>query len=180
MNINDLFEKAIRDGESAEKELFEALLVRFRAIVHQRIWEKNDSEDVAQEALLAVAREYKGIKFEISFSAWAAKVLDYRILAYIKRKRTTQARVSEAPPEDCSRPDLSQSPGLRLKLLKCLKELFAANPRYARIINLHYQGYSIEEVCRRLKIKAGNSYVILSRAREMLAKCLGKRNEVES
>lgn len=177
MGINKLFEKVLQGDRAAEKELFESLSVRFRAIVHQRIWDKNDSEDVAQEALMTIVTKYREVVIEKNFSAWAAKVLDNRILAYIKRKRASQSRISNSPPEEYQMPVPPELSDLKHRLLKCLKEIFRANPRYARILNLHYQGYTTEEVCRLLKITSSYSYVILSRARNMLVKCLDEEKE---
>lgn len=179
MNINDLFNKALKGNKIAEKELFEALSVRFRAIVHQRIWEKNDVEDIVQEALMTVVREYRELNVKTSFSAWAVRVLDNRFLAHLKRRRASQYRLTNSPPVEHVTLNEPQSPGLKLRLLQCLKDVFRVNPQYARILNLHYQGFTIDEVCRHLRIKSGNAYVTLSRARQMLARCLEKQSEVQ-
>lgn len=179
MNINALFDIALKGDEIAEKELFEALSVRYRAIAHQRIWEINDVEDIVQEALMTVVREYRGLDVRTSFSAWAIRVLDNRILAYLKRKRTSQSRQAGSPPVEYTTSDGSHSPDLKLRLMRCLKEVFRVNPQYARILNLHYQGFTIDEVCRHMGIKSGNAYVTLSRARQMLAGCLEKRSEAK-
>jgi RNA polymerase sigma-70 factor (ECF subfamily) len=179
LDINALFDNVLQGNENAERELFEKLSVRFRVIAYQRIWNKNDFEDVAQEALLTVAGNFKEVAIERSFTAWATKVLDNKIMAYVKRKQTSQCRLLESPPEDYSLYDERQYSNLKNRLIKCLKRLYRANSRYARIINLHYQGFTVEDVCNRLKVSVDNSYVILSRARSMLTKCLDEQNEVK-
>ncbi|MFH2035876.1 MAG: RNA polymerase sigma factor [Candidatus Zixiibacteriota bacterium] len=177
MIINELYSRAKDGNKTAENELFNALIVRFRAIGLQRIWDKDDIEDIVQDALKTVAEEYKRIEITDSFSAWAAKVLDYKILAYIKKKQTRQAYAGNMPPDETllSEPQLSSD--LKLQLIRCLKRLSENKPKYARILNLHYQGYSVEEVCRQLGITPSNSYVILSRARILLVKCLEEKQE---
>ncbi|MCP4703685.1 MAG: hypothetical protein GY865_03665, partial [candidate division Zixibacteria bacterium] len=48
------------------------------------------------------------------------------------------------------------------------------NRRHARILNLHFLGYTTEEICSRLEITKTNMYSLLSRARSMLELCLNK------
>ena len=174
MNLNDLYNSARSGQHLAEEDLFRILSVRLRVIANQKIWDGNDAEDVAQEALAYSAREYRKIEIRTSFAAWAAKVLDNRVLSYIKAKRAQKERVEALPDNDqhAARQDLDVE--LKNILRDCLKKIAKHNPRYARIINLHYQGYTTEEVCDRLNMTPNHSYVALSRARSMLAACLEK------
>ena len=63
---------------------------------------------------------------------------------------------------------------LKEQLLFCLERVGQSNRRYARILNLYYQGYTTDEVCLRLGINANHSYVALWRARSLLEICLEK------
>ena len=172
MDLNELYNSARSGQQSAEDDLFHNLSVRLRVIANHKIWDENDAEDVAQEALAYIAREYNKIEIRTSFAAWAAKVLDNRVLSYIKGKRAQKERVEALPDTDqhSAIPDCDAE--LKVALLDCLKKIARANPRYARIINLHYQGYTTGEVCSRLNMTPNNSYVALSRARSMLTTCL--------
>lgn len=123
---------------------------------------------------MVISREYTSIKIETSFAAWCRKVLDNRILSYIKKKRTREfSIVDECGPADLAVSD-EVSHDLKMRLLDCLRKVAGVSPRYARIINLFYQGYSTEEVCAKLDISANNAYTILSRARSLLGLCLEK------
>jgi RNA polymerase sigma factor (sigma-70 family) len=121
-----------------------------------------------------IAREYKQIDIRTSFVAWACKVLDNRVLTYIRNKKTRQDRIR--PLAEGAEPTgvLDGDVELKVTLRDCLKKISTDNPRYARILNLHYQGYSTDEVCRKLNMTPNHSYVTLSRARSMLAACLEK------
>jgi RNA polymerase sigma-70 factor (ECF subfamily) len=172
MDINALYEIARSGDRAAEDDLFQTLAVRLGLIAHHRIWDKADAEDVVQNSLMIIAREYKKMHFDVSFSAWAHKVLDNRILAHIKQKRS---RGGQPAPlfDELNRPDAwTADPTLESRLLECLQEVSAHDRRYARMLNLHYQGYTTQEVCERLKITPKHSYVILFRARSRLEKCL--------
>ncbi|MDH4034538.1 MAG: hypothetical protein OEV80_12145, partial [candidate division Zixibacteria bacterium] len=63
-------------------------------------------------------------------------------------------------------------PALKRRLLDCLKKIRSTNLRYARILNLQYQGFDTEDVCRRLAVTRSNLYSLLSRARTVLELCL--------
>ena len=179
MNLNVLFQSAGGGDEKAEKRLFEQLSARFRLLARHRIWNGADAEEIAQEALMTVAREYRRVQITASFSAWAHKILDNRVLAYIqsaKRQAGRTEKLSEET-ENRGRPMSAEDGVLRRQLLDCFRQVAEPNRRYARILNLHYQGYGTEDICRRLSITPSNFYSILSRARALLRRCLEREEE---
>jgi len=178
MTINELYNKAREGDAAAEKELFEKLTVRLRLIATQRIWSRIDSEDVSQDALMTITKEYRDLQVTVSFTAWACKVLDNKILNYIRAKGTQTKYFESSAPFADSSVAAEENPLLKDALLKCLKEISKHNPRYSRAVNLQYQGYSSEEICSRLGVTKNNAYVMLSRARSMLKECLKRAGVV--
>lgn len=178
--INDLYRRTLDGDKSAENELFEFLTARFRLFARHRIWIQADAEEIVQETLMVILGEYKSLVIDTSFTAWAYKVLDNRILAYIKnrsRDRDRTAKMDDLPEKTAA----IENPGandLKRRLVTCLRKICVANTRYARILNLHYQGYVTDEICTRLGITQTNFYSILSRARSLLDFCLDK-GEIE-
>lgn len=171
LGINDLHELACRGDNISEKILFNKLLVRFRYVVSQRGWDIDDTEDIVQEALAVISGEYKKIEFKISFSAWAHKVLDLRMLAYSVKKKRNQNRMTQLH-NNFSDNSVSSNPLLLSQLQLCLKKIHDANNNHARILNLKYQGYNTEYICKRLNVTQNNLYLMLFRARKWLAYCL--------
>lgn len=174
MDINTLHKQAADGDPAARDKLFELLSVRFRLLAHQKIWNQEEANDVVQDALAAISREFEILKVESSFAAWAYKVLDNRILASMKSKRTEHNRLSSSIEVGEIGGVIRTDPELMIKLEDCLRKVLRANQRYARVLNLSYQGYTIIEICSRLKVKKDHAYVLLSRARSMLALCLEK------
>jgi RNA polymerase sigma factor (sigma-70 family) len=173
LNINELYKDAVTGDKTAEHKLFQYLSERFEQFAHHRIWNAEDARDVAQDAMVSIAREYKSVGFETSFQAWAYKVLDNRILSYIKKKKQRGDRVVTV--EDVrliGDVPLNINPELQSRLLDCLKKVGAVNRRHARILGLHYQGYSTDEICGRLSMTKNGLYISLGRARTMLEICL--------
>ncbi|SYZ73403.1 hypothetical protein TRIP_C21521 [Candidatus Zixiibacteriota bacterium] len=174
LDINTLYEKARSGGRAQEDELFSVLTVRFRLIAGHRIRNGEDAEDVVQESLAVICREFRKTEIHSSFAAWAYEVLRHRMLSYFERRNTLRSR-SEPLDEELQISDKSLAndlADLKTSLIDCLMEIGGYNIRYARILNLHHQGYDTEEICRKLSVSPGNFYLILCRARLLLDKCL--------
>jgi len=177
MNINALYNRLIKDPESRyirEKELFNQLTVSFRIFAQQRIWNSQDSEEIVQDALMTIASKYRDIEFETSFAAWAYRVLNFKIADYFKARKIRENARYRLTKEARESVLLDLDPILKSRLLECLRKIGEVNSVHARVLNLHYQGYTTNEICDRLDINRGNLYVMLSRARVMLDKCLDK------
>jgi len=173
-DLNVLYCLAKEGNRAAEQSLFACLSERFRAFARRRYWGEESYEDIVQDALATISREYEGLQITSSFAAWAYKVLKNRMLT-VKRTQRLRARwtipMAEAMELLCVE---SVEPDLGYRLLRCLEKIGQANVQYARILNLHYQGYTTEEICARINIPRNTFYTILFRARAMLRNCLEK------
>ena len=86
LNTAELHTKACQGDKSAEKELFQILFVRFRYFAGQKIRNQQDVEEVVQNALMAVSRKYSKINVDVSFAAWAHKVVSNEVLKHYRSK----------------------------------------------------------------------------------------------
>jgi RNA polymerase sigma factor (sigma-70 family) len=173
-DINTLYQQVSAGDSTATEQLFCLLGVSFRMFVRHRVMNGQDCEEIVQDALTTIAEKYRQVQIESSFAGWAYKVLNNKVLDYYKSKRV---RAAKTTPMEMAEPDLIGTITdlqLKTKLLDCLRKIHGANSFHARALNLHYQGYSTEEICTRLGIAANNFYVMLSRARTMLRVCLEK------
>jgi RNA polymerase sigma factor (sigma-70 family) len=172
MNLNDLHKNASAGDKTAETRLFGKLLARFRLIARQRIGDSSDVEEVVQEALVVVARKYRDLKIEVSFGAWAQRVIDLGIKDFYRKKGRQESRRDQYV-ELLGSSDLSEEDvNLKRRLLHCLKRLHRVNHRHARILNLAYLGFDMTEICQKLALTRNNSYSVLFRARQALKDCL--------
>jgi RNA polymerase sigma-70 factor (ECF subfamily) len=178
LDINDLYEKARVGGANDQDRLFEVLSVRFRLFACQRIRNEEDAKEVVQDALLKVSDQYRQIEIRVSFGAWAYKVLINELRNYIRKKTRRGDLMETSDRIDGAIGAWEPDPDLEPQLVDCVRKLARRNLRYARILNLRYQGYGAEAICRKLDISANNFYVILSRARAMLKSCLEKGESI--
>ena len=174
MDLDSLFESALKGNQKAEQELVDILSVRFRLFARRRIWNEQDLEDVIQDAIVTVLKKYKSAAIKGHFAAWAHTVLHYDILKYYRRQNISRNRLAGGQINADSFSSWQPDPEFGTRLLKCLKEMHKRNKRYARILNLHYQGFTTDEICSRLKITSNTHYITLMRARTMLRACLAK------
>jgi RNA polymerase sigma factor (sigma-70 family) len=179
LDINEAFQRAKKGDQAVEEQLFEQLVVSFRAIVQRRIWDRMDGEDVVQQALITVLGKYKTAEIATNFAAWAHKVLNNKIMDHIKMKQLRGLKMEEYIGQQETLMVRIPDPGLKARIKGCLARVNRSHKQYARILNLHFQGYSTEEICSALGITPNNFYVSLSRARTMLEACL-KQKETDS
>jgi RNA polymerase sigma-70 factor (ECF subfamily) len=173
-DINYLF-KQVREGDTTkEKRLFQVLSEKFLYFTHHRIWDKPDAEEIVQDTLMTIYREYTKIEFTVSFAAWAYKVLINRILDHVQTKKRRGSILNHAIKNNSiPRPALPlENPELKRRLLFCLEKIGRSNIRYARILNLHYQGFSTTEICEKIELTKNVFYTSLFRARSLLLSCL--------
>lgn len=171
-NINRLFQGFRNGDKTAEKELLGHLTVSFRIFAKQRIRDEYDSEDVVQETLVTIMEKSRDIEIETSFAAWAYKILQNKIMNYVSSKQNRK-RLSENPGAEFKNTGTPhRDVELSLRLRECFRKINKQNPHHARILNLKYQGFSVQEICRIMKITPNNMYVKLFRARAALEQCL--------
>ncbi len=173
-SIESLYRDICNGSIEAEDILFKALTVRFTVIARKRIWDRQDAEEIVQDALMAVFANFKEAHIKGPFAAWAHKVLQHKVLNYYRSKSRHDKKFSTTDCLDLVSGKFTPDPMLEAELTKCVKKVVAANPRYGRILVLIFQGYSADEICLRLSITKANCYTALSRARSMIKLCLNK------
>lgn len=174
MEINNLQSKARCGDDSAEDRLFRLLRARFLLLAQRKLRDRDDSEEVVQEALKTVFEKHREMEFETSFAAWAHRVLENKILTFLRtRKRHNDRRENFVEGTAVGVQDQPDS-ALESRLLDCLRKLNRVNRRHARILVYKYQGFTVAEICDRLGLTRTNLYTLLSRARSMLEFCLEK------
>lgn len=174
MEINALYEAA-RDGDrQAEERLFVELGESFRLYLRQRIQNNQDAQEVVQDVLLTIADKYKEVRIEKSFAAWAYKVFEHKLFTYYRAKRTRQSKFVEMDDGEVAGQAYTPDPELKRRIDECLKNISRANKRYAEILDLHFQGYSGDEIGEKLGASKNSVLICLSRARARLKQCLEK------
>jgi RNA polymerase sigma factor (sigma-70 family) len=173
-----LFKKARLGDNQAKNRLFELLRARFYLLAKYIVGVEY-ADDVAQEACMTVAQEFHNLDDDSDIRVWAGIVLRNKIGNHIQKQKVRQ-KTSIAVDDPGKIPQAHSQeidPLLRSKLLSCLKAVRKANPKYARALNLHRLGYSVEEICARMNVSRNGLYSILHRGRKLLKDCLSRGDE---
>ena len=173
--MEKLLTRARQGDKSAEEEIVRFLLVRFTYLAKRRV-PGEEAEDIAHDACLTVLQKYMTEGPTGRFEPWAYGILKRKIGNYYQRREVRQTVMADEMQTDTGpKSEAAESAQLMAARLRdCLRKLVRAYPRYARVLNLVYQGYDTIEICRRLEVKPNNLYVILNRGREMLGACLDR------
>jgi len=174
LEINTLYKNVLNGDKNSENILFKELYVRFSLFAFQRIRNEGDIEEIVQDTMLTIINNYREINFETSFSAWAYNVLINKIRNYNRKKRAVRKYIREDLDNTEKHMDWGADPIFVPKLLDCLRQILVINKRYARVLNLKFQGYDTDFICKKLNISINNLYVIISRARSLLQECLDR------
>jgi RNA polymerase sigma factor (sigma-70 family) len=171
-HINYLYNKALNNDKKAVNELFDYLSVSFRLFLQSRNLDRYDIEDIIQTVMLTISQKYRDLTSPYNFSSWAYKVLMNKLYDYYKSRKGKKSKNINIDYMAKEHPGINSHAALLIQLKKCLSKISKKNLRYMRVLNLSYFGYTKSEICRKLQITPGNFYVILSRARAMLKRCL--------
>ena len=131
-----------------------------------------DAEEIVQNSLLVVYEKYADIDIKTSFAGWAHTILTNKIKEYYRTKSMHNRKLDEYVQQNSDSGNAEYITDLIRRLQECIRKLNEVNQRHARILNLNYQGYSVEEICHKFELTKSNLYSILSRARAALNECL--------
>jgi len=171
-NINELYHRALQGDNTAEQQLFRHLTVIFRMFIRQRGAGHPDLEDIVQSAMMKVAREYRRTPINSSFGSWAQTVLKNTFIDSCRRESMRRSKLAILASEHRTSSRPLPDPTLKARLKGCLRKVHEINPLHARVVNLHYQGFTAAEICDRLHITVNHLRVSLFRARAVLRTCL--------
>lgn len=173
-NINDLHQLALSGQPGSEENLFSSLSDMFHLFVRHRVADASDREEIVQSALLKVFNGYRDRTEIRSFAAWAHQVLRNQLIDFYRQAAAVERKQESIDARWGNRTSSQSDPTLVGRLRAALSALTRVNPRHARVLALHYQGYTIEEISERMDVGAGYCRVMLSRARAFIAHHLVK------
>ena len=131
------------------------------------------ADDVLQETFLTVSSKSEDFAKGSNFVAWACRIAKYKILEASRQNKRTSGMLSPSAIEAvcASELGLQESNEAELAALKlCIDKL---SPHSRRAFELRYSnGHNANEVASLLGWTVDSVYVVLSRGRKMLQKCI--------
>jgi RNA polymerase sigma-70 factor (ECF subfamily) len=152
--IDSRIAAAARGDRAAAEALLTELLPRVRNLVRYLVRGDRDVDDIAQEALIAIARGFASYRGEGTLTAWADRIAARTTFAFLRRER-------REPGNDTSGPDLTVVPhpddgpdryAERRQLVRMLDQI-SDDQRHVLVLH-HALGLSVPEIAESLAVSA--------------------------
>ncbi len=181
--------RLIANAIAGDQSAFRAIMKKYHDpvcnLLYRMIRQKDEVEDLAQEAFIKAFQSLASFNEEFAFSTWLFKIASNNCIDYI-RKRKLQTFSIDKPiasgdgefsfeiPDSTYEPDREIIAGQRTKLLN--EAISSLPPRYRTVILMrHTEEKDYAEIAKELKLPIGTVKAHIFRAREMLYKNLRKK-----
>lgn len=177
-----LIKSALAGEQSSYDRLMKKYYNLIQSLVYRMIFNKEDVEDLTQEAFIKAFNSLHKFDREFAFSTWLYKIATNNCIDYLRKKKLTTFSIDKeiSSEDDDLRfeiPDEEHKPDKRVmneQREKIIEQAINSLPdKYKKVIVLrHKEEKDYEEIAEELKIPLGTVKAHLFRARELLNKFL--------
>ncbi len=177
--------KHIRLAIEGDQDAFSWLMKKYKGplynLIYRMVNEKNEVEDLVQEAFIKAFNSLKNYNQEFAFSTWLYRIAMNNTIDYLRKKKIETFSIYQEDDEEETNeyeiPDLTYSADAQLILeqrQQIINDAIDSLPeKYKKIIELrHKEELSYEEISEILHLPIGTVKAHLFRARELLNKFL--------
>lgn len=171
MTDAELIKGCIKEDASCQRALFQRYAGSLLGVCHRYARNKEDGEDILQDAFIKIFKKMAQFKGEGSFEGWMRRVVvNTALKKYTVSRYTKEFSVGEIT--DPSVANLNDAPAFHQLSEKDLLVLINNLPDgYRLIFNLYViEGYQHDEIAQMLGIQPGTSRSQLVKARQLLQK----------
>ena len=173
------------ESDSSHRDYVNALFVqhspRIRGFILSVLPNMSRADDVLQETFMTVTAKADDFVSGTNFFAWACRIARYKVLEECKRDNKSSGMLSGEVIEAICSTQAGATNELREEQLHALQKCVSAlSPHARRAIELRYtRAHKIGEIAQILGWSIDSVYVVLSRARDALGKCINEKLGVE-
>ena len=179
----------IDEAIGGKQEAYRRLMTKYRQLIYNLIFRmirnKEDVEDLTQEAFIKAFNSLDKFDKQFSFSTWLFKIATNNCIDYLRKKKLNTFSIdkelgSEDDDYQFEIPDNERTPDKNLmedERKKILEEAIENLPsKYKSVILLrHRDEKDYEEIAKKLKLPLGTVKAHIFRGRELLNKYLKDR-----
>ena len=181
-----LIQAALKGNDAAYRKLMKKYHDAIFGFIYRMVREREQVEDLTQEAFIKAFASLKNFNEEFAFSTWLYKIATNNSIDYIRKRKLPTYSISkpvESKESDYSfeLPDETYEADKRLissQRAQLVNDAIARLPeKYKRVIRLrHKEEKTYEEIAQELTLPIGTVKAHIFRARELLYKHL--RNKI--
>jgi RNA polymerase sigma-70 factor (ECF subfamily) len=175
-----LVRRALNGDESAFQEIVERYQSKVFSIIHGIVRQRNDVEDIAQQVFTKIYFSMRNFDFRSSLITWVYKITVNECFDYLRKKKVRKLVYESDMSEDEARRVENSENGsgrgvradttlARRDYVVKLLERVSGEERDLLMLK-EVEGYSVEEMARRLNMNENTIKVKLFRARQKLVK----------
>jgi len=175
-----LVRRAQNGDESAFQEIVERYQSKVFSIIHGIVRQRNDVEDIAQQVFTKIYFSMRNFDFRSSLITWVYKITVNECFDYLRKKKVRKLVYESDMSEDEARRVENSENGsgrgvradttlARRDYVVKLLERVSGEERELLMLK-EVEGYSVEEMARRLNMNENTIKVKLFRARQKLVK----------
>jgi RNA polymerase sigma-70 factor (ECF subfamily) len=180
-----LIHTAIAGDQGAFKRLMKKYHASLYNLIYRLIRNKDEVEDLTQEAFVKAFQSLKYFNEQYAFSTWLYKIASNNTIDYIRKKKLETFSIdkpiaSEDGDYRFELPDLNNQPDGEMMMHQraaMLNDAIAKLPeKYRKVIMMrHAEERDYAEIAKMLKLPIGTVKAHIFRAREMLYKSLREK-----
>ena len=175
-----LVRRAQNGDESAFQEIVERYQSKVFSIIHGIVRQRNDVEDIAQQVFTKIYFSMRNFDFRSSLITWVYKITVNECFDYLRKKKVRKLVYESDMSEDEARrvenSENGSGRGVRADttlarrdyVIKLLERVSGEERNLLMLKEV--EGYSVEEMARRLNMNENTIKVKLFRARQKLVK----------
>ncbi len=174
MEPEELRKLVIRKDNESRRRLFEAYYKKTFAVVYNILRNRENAEDITQDAFIKAFQNIHQLKDQTKFGAWLAVIASNLARNFLKREKRIDYTDEELTPENSSETKHTEELALLSLEIDRVRQAIKALPpdHYQVVVLQYYYDLRVEEIATMLKISQGTVKSRLHRARQRLAKSL--------
>ena len=165
-----LIEECRKGSSKAQFRLYDQYSKAMYNLAYRILNNREDAEDILQEAFVECFRNIDSFRFESTFGAWLKKIIVNKCLNHIKKKKIDLTLCETLPPVI-----YEEDEEVKYETEKIFKSIEMLPDGYRIILTLYLiEGYDHSEISQILGITESTSKSQYSRAKEKLRSILSK------
>lgn len=177
--------KALKGDQVAYRAILKKYHDQVYNLLYRMVHDKDEVEDLTQEAFIKAFNSLKNFNEEFAFSTWLYKIATNNCIDYIRKKKlatfsidkpleSKDGEYSFEIPDTTYQPDKDLIAGQRTRILE--EAVNALPEKYRQVIMMrHTEDKDYQEIADELQLPLGTVKAHIFRAREILYKRLKKK-----
>ncbi len=174
MEPEKLVELVKKNDNNSRRQLFEAYYKKTYAVAYNIMRNRENAEDITQDAFIKAFQNMHQLKDGTKFGAWLAVIASNLARNYLKREKRINYTDKEVTDYGALEIDHTEESALRTLEIERVRQAIKNLPpdHYQVIVLQYYYDLKVEEIASMLKLSSGTVKSRLHRARQRLAKDL--------